>query len=323
MTGMFQHETVLQELADEGHAAWSERLRRACGAAIRPAANRDLPRWQCAYANLPRIEPGAVDLSSAAVTAQGNLSSAQHAAFRAALMELQPWRKGPFDLFGVRIDSEWRSNLKWDRLAPHIDLSGKSVLDVGSGNGYYGWRMLAAGARRVVGLDPFLLYIMQHAAINKYIGGLPNFVLPASDEIIPRGLQAFDVVFSMGVLYHRASPIDHLQSLASALRSGGELVLETLVIDKLEPDVLVSEDRYAKMRNVWFIPSPSMLERWLRRTGFRGICTIDVNRTTSDEQRRTEWMQFESLADFLDPSNPNKTIEGYPSPTRAIVIASR
>lgn len=318
-----QYDRVLQELADEGHGEWSQQLRQSHDAALDPSTNRDLNRWQQAYADLPDVNPDAIDLSCDAVTASGSPSDDDRQSLVTALMEFHPWRKGPFDLFGTRIDSEWRSNIKWDRVAPHIDLVGKSALDMGCGNGYYGWRMLAAGARRVIGLDPFLLYVMQHAAICKYVCDLPNYVLPGSDETIPNGLHAFDAAFSMGVLYHRTSPIDHLQSLAAALRPGGELILETLVIDGPEPNVLVPEGRYAKMRNVWFIPSPSMLQRWLRRTGFRDIRIIDVTRTTIDEQRGTDWMTFESLADFLDPADPNKTIEGYPAPTRAIVLAAK
>lgn len=320
---MFRHEQVLRELEREGHGDWSRQLRIACGQALDPTNNRDLLRWQEVYSKLPAVSPRKIDLSGDAVTVSGSLTDEQRDDLRSALMEFHPWRKGPFHLFDVQIDSEWRSNLKWERVAPYIDVLGKSVLDVGCGNGYYGWRMLDAGARRVIGLDPFLLYVMQHAVVAKYVGDLPNFVLPCSDEIIPMGVQAFDIVFSMGVLYHRASPIEHLQTLAGALCNGGQLVLETLVVDEPEFEVLVPEVRYAKMRNVWFIPSPPMLERWLRRTGFGDVRVVDITRTTSEEQRRTEWMQFESLADFLDPDDPSRTIEGYPSPARAIVVARR
>lgn len=127
----------------------------------------------------------------------------------------------------------------------------------------------------------------------------------------------------MGVLYHRPNPIEHLQILASTLKAGGELLLETIVLEDAEQTVLVPEDRYAKMRNVWFIPSVAMLELWLRRTGFEEIRVIDVSRTTSEEQRRTDWMTFESLSDFLDPTDSNRTIEGYPSPSRAVIIAKK
>ena len=251
---------------------------------------------------------------------EGNVPSPEQ--LTATLMKLHPWRKGPFELFGVHIDTEWHSDWKWARLQDHIDLRDRSVLDVGSGNGYYGWRMLLQGARRVVGLDPFLLYAMQHEAIKRCIGSdLPNFVLPLGDDCLPPRLNAFDVTFSMGVLYHRTSPIDHLQSLAGTLRNDGELVLETLVVDSSEETVLVPHGRYGKMRNVWFIPSVPMLKLWLKRTGFRDVKVIDVSPTTTNEQRSTEWMTFESLENFLDPADHSKTIEGYPGPLRATIIA--
>lgn len=69
-------------------------------------------------------------------------------------------------------------------------------------------------------------------------------------------IKAFDTVFSMGVLYHRKSPIEFLQQLKSQLRPGGELMLETLVVEGDENTVLMTGDRYAQMRNVWFYPPP-------------------------------------------------------------------
>nr|WP_169730591.1 DUF1698 domain-containing protein [Carnimonas nigrificans] len=43
----------------------------------------------------------------------------------------------------------------------------------------------------------------------------------------------------------------------------------------------------------------------------------------ADEQRSTEWMTFQSLKDFLDPEDQHKTIEGYPAPRRALLVATR
>jgi tRNA (mo5U34)-methyltransferase len=198
------------------------------------------------------------------------------------------------------------------------------VLDVGCGNGYYGWRMLHSGARLVLGLDPFLLFLMQFEAVRKYAGAnCPHYVLPLTDADLPERLNLFDVTLSMGVLYHRTSPIDHLRSLWESLAPGGQLVLETIVIESSQQEVLVPEDRYAKMRNVWFIPSVPMLQLWLRRCGFKDIRVIDVARTTFKEQRRTDWMTFESLADFLDPADPTHTIEGHPAPVRAMILARK
>ncbi len=196
------------------------------------------------------------------------------------------------------------------------------MLDVGCGNGYHCWRMAGVGAELVIGIDPTQLFLAQFLAVRHFLGAdYPVHLLPLTLEQVPTNLRAFDTVFSMGVLYHRRSPIDHLYELKSCLRQGGELVLETLVIDGGEGQILVPDGRYAKMRNVWFIPSPETLCGWLCRCGFNEVRLIDVTTTSVEEQRKTEWMQFESLSDYLDPANPQLTIEGHPAPQRAIILA--
>jgi tRNA (mo5U34)-methyltransferase len=76
------------------------------------------------------------------------------------------------------------------------------------------------------------------------------------------------------------------------------------------------------MRNVWAIPTPATLETWVANCGFRQVRVVDVTATTLLEQRSTEWMRFESLAEALDPKDPGRTLEGLPAPRRALVIAS-
>jgi tRNA (mo5U34)-methyltransferase len=125
----------------------------------------------------------------------------------------------------------------------------------------------------------------------------------------------------MGVLYHRRSPIDHLTDLRDTLVSGGELVLETLVVEGDEHRVFVPPGRYARMGNVWFLPSPKALMAWLSKVGFEDIKLVDVSATSQEEQRSTDWMTFHSLANFLDPTDHTKTIEGHPAPHRAIITA--
>lgn len=284
----------------------------------------DLPRWQAALERLPALSPGTVDFRDGVrIGSAADASDIERDSLRAALMELHPWRKGPYQLFGLDLDTEWRSDWKWQRLLPHIeDLAGRLVLDVGCGNGYHCWRMHGAGAARVIGIDPSARFVMQFEAIRRYAGSAPVDVLPLGIETLPAELAAFDTVFSMGVLYHRRSPFDHLRELRELLRPGGQLVLETLVIAGAPGQVLVPEGRYAKMANVWFIPTPDTLISWLRKIGFREPAVVDVTPTTTAEQRATEWMRFESLADFLDPENPQRTWEGHPAPLRAVFVAS-
>lgn len=286
----------------------------------------DETKWQAALRSLPDVDSPIIQLDSDCITiGQANdIDAATRQTLQTTLQQLHPWRKGPYELFGVHIDTEWRSDFKWQRLASHISpLKNKWVLDVGCGNGYHAMRALAAGAQRVIGIDPSLLFAYQFQSIKHYLPTQPVDVLPLSLEQFPQHTSAFDTVFSMGVLYHRRSPLDHLQSLFHCLRPGGELVLETLVVEGDEQHCLLPRNRYARMRNVWFLPSVDMLLLWLDRLGFVDARLLDVNVTSADEQRATDWMRFESLSQCLDPRDSSLTVEGYPAPRRAIITASR
>ena len=285
----------------------------------------DFAQWEKLLNLFPNLVPDKIDFNSDAVII-GSINEIDIDAnnlMYSYLKQLMPWRKGPFNLFGNFIDSEWRSNLKWDRLKNEISpLAGKTVLDIGSGNGYYGWRMLGQKAKTVIGIDPYLLSVIQFFVFKNYLPQIPFWVLPFGIENLPENIRSFDSVFSMGIFYHRRSPFDHLIKLKTFLKEGGELVLETLVVDGKNGEVLVPQDRYAKMRNVWFIPTPLTLESWLKRSGFKNIRLVDKSKTTKKEQRKTEWMDYESLDDFLDKNHPDLTIEGYPAPKRALFVAN-
>jgi len=283
-----------------------------------------LAGWRKALTELPEIVAKKIELNSqhVAIYPQIKLKDIELENLKTTLQQLMPWRKGPYLIHGVEIDTEWRSDLKWQRLADKIQpLAGRTVLDVGCGNGYHGWRMRGMGADLVIGIDPSPLFVMQFQALQHFINDDRMFVLPLGIEAVPENLNAFDTVFSMGVFYHRKSPMDHLYQLKHCLKSGGELVLETLVIPGDEFQVLMPEDRYAQMRNVWFLPSSKAMIKWLQRSGFKNVKLIDENITSLDEQRTTGWMQFHSLKNFLDPNDNTKTIEGYPAPLRAAFTA--
>jgi tRNA (mo5U34)-methyltransferase len=319
-------EPFLDRLGRTALGAWRETLAEGIALRLDARTHGDLPRWEQALARLPDLPSGRARLDDPRVEIEGAepLDADRARALTEALMALHPWRKGPFCIQGVHIQTEWRSDLKWERLAGAIaPLADRLVLDVGCGNGYHGWRMLGGGARLVLGIDPTLLFVFQWLALNRYLARDDFAVLPLGIEDLPRDLGGFDTVFSMGVLYHRRSPIDHLMDLHRLLRPGGELILETLVLDGEGERLLVPPGRYAAMRNVWFIPTVDALEVWLGRCGFTGIRVVDVTLTGPREQRSTQWMRFRSLPDHLDPNDSSRTLEGHPAPVRAVLIANR
>jgi len=277
----------------------------------------DLATWLKAIDSLPAGQPFA-DLDRVAPVLGSQASDLE--GLRKELFKLHPWRKGPLQLAGVDIDTEWRSDWKWIRIRQHLDLEGLEVLDIGCGNGYFGLRMLGAGAKLVVGIDPTMVFVMQWLAMQKLSPGLNNFVLPLGIEDLPDGIDRFDCVFSMGVLYHRRDPHEHLQRLKKLTRPGGRIVLETLVLEGTDKETLVPDGRYARMRNVHAVPSLAVLLGWLDQAGLPDCQVMDVSRTTVDEQRTTEWMTFESLRESLDEDDLSLTIEGYPAPVRAAVL---
>ena len=281
--------------------------------------------WQSKIESLPKITPSYIDFSLDApvIGYASDCNTEQITQIRNTLMTLSPWRKGPLDIFGIFIDSEWRSDRKWARIEPHItSLENKIVLDIGCGNGYYALRMQAKGAELVIGIDPTWLYVFQFLSIQKYFENIQRtFVLPLALEELPKKFKEFDTIFSMGVLYHRKEPVGHLQNVFDMLSKNGQFILETLVITDDKGVELIPKDRYANMRNVWKIPSCILLKQWLNEVGFVDVEIIDVTKTTFDEQRKTEWMNGFSLQEALDPCDSNLTIEGYPAPTRACVIA--
>lgn len=301
---LYDPDALARCLDEIGLADWIAVVEPMLATRLSAGAHGDFSRWHDILLSLPeaRNDPGQL---------------------REALLKLAPWRKGPFDVGGVRIDSEWRSDLKWARLADAIaPLEGRRVLDVGCGNGYYALEMRKAGAAVVIGLDPTLLYILQFLAINRFANDPAIFLLPMRFEEIPPANGVFDTTFSMGVLYHQRAPIDHLRSLRDTLRPGGELVLETIFVPGEDSCASTPVDRYARMRNVWLLPTVAELTTWLTRTGYREIRVIDQSMTTTDEQRSTDWMTFESLREALDPADPTRTVEGWPAPHRVILTAT-
>ena len=235
---------------------------------------------------------------------------------------LMPWRKGPFQLGRLFIDSEWQSQIKYNLLRPHVDLRDKVVGDIGCNNGYYLYRMLEEAPARLVGFDPSPLTYTQFRFLERFFRSGISYEL-LGVEHLPFYEEPFDTLFCLGVLYHRSDPVSTLKSLKKGLKKGGELFLDTFMIEGEEEVCLTPADRYSKIPNIYFIPTIPALKNWCRRAGFDEVEILAVKKTDSQEQRKTEWIETQSLEDFLDPDDPSRTVEGYPAPIRVYLRAIR
>lgn len=321
----YQHLFEDEQLANQSR--WNNELKKQLTDIFSNPSHGHFSQWQNTVQQLAYLRTNHLQLNQPSIVI-GNpdeITADQKVQIHAALMTLQPWRKGPFNYFGVQINSEWRCDLKWQRVKNILtSLKGKSILDVGCGNGYYMLRMLESGAKSVLGVDPTLIFMTQFYALTQSLENkLPTHLLPLAFEDLPNNMNHFDIIFSMGVLYHRRDPLEHLKRLFSHTRQGGELLLETLIVNHKSNYQLIPEQRYAGMRNVWSVPSPTLIEQWLKQSGYENIQLHNLQTTSIEEQHATAWTKNFSLENFLDPSDASKTIEGHPAPIRAIFSAQK
>ena len=279
------------------------------------------PRWEAIEA-LPRVDDIRVEIDSTISIYSNSFSEDDEANIYSTAKLIQPWRKGPFRVSKTFIDSEWRSFIKYDLLKPHFDITNKIVGDIGCNNGYYLFRMLKEKPKKLVGFDPSPIPYCQFKFIDHFIKSDITYEL-LGVEHVEFYEHKFDTLFCLGVLYHRSDPISSLKSLYKGLNSGGELILDTFMIDGDDEVSLTPKKRYSKIPNIYFIPTVNALKNWCYRAGFENIEVLEISKTQLNEQRKTEWIDTESLNDFLDKNDNSKTIEGYPAPKRVYIKAKK
>lgn len=319
------YENFFASLSETTNQSWQANLYNSLINIFEHPSHGDYKKWENAVTQIPDIPTTKHKFNQPVVQVgeKSELNKSQQQALEHALLALVPWRKGPFNLYGIEIDAEWRCEQKWVRLQSHLpDLNNKRILDVGCGNGYYMLRMLGTGAHQVIGVEPSLLFMAQFTAITKNIKPSVNaYLIPLEFEKLPHELNNFDYVFSMGVLYHRRDPHQHLKLLFQHTAPGGIVYLETLIVEEYYQQELIPKNRYAGMRNVWSVPCSNLVQTWLSNAGFINCTLLNTHATSVDEQRATCWMPYHSLRNSLDPMDHTKTIEGYPAPLRAIFCA--
>ncbi|MBW6488686.1 tRNA 5-methoxyuridine(34)/uridine 5-oxyacetic acid(34) synthase CmoB [Sulfurimonas sp.] len=231
---------------------------------------------------------------------------------------MMPWRKGPFKLFDTYIDSEWRSNVKYNLLRKYFNLKDKRVADIGCNNGYYLFRMLKDKPKSLVGFDPSPLFKTQFDFINHFVKSDIVYEL-LGVEHLEFYEEKFDTIFCLGVLYHRSDPVGMLKSLYKGLDKEGEVFLDTFYIEGDDEMCLYPESTYSKIPNIYFVPTVKALRNWCLRAGFSSFEVLESSKTESSEQRKTSWIEGESLENFLDENDSSRTVEGYPAPARVYV----
>ncbi|KPK24482.1 MAG: tRNA (mo5U34)-methyltransferase [Desulfobacterales bacterium SG8_35_2] len=285
---------------------------------------KGVERFRLPYESVQHIRAAQYDFSGDVVKigGPGELSGQDREKVYKAMRDFMPWRKGPFNVFGIGIDAEWRSERKWNRILPALpDLQGKIVADIGCNNGYYMFRMAHYKPKLVMGFEPYLQHYFTFKTLNRFAGCENLFCELLGVEHIGLYKRSFDVVFLMGILYHRSSPVELLREIRTAMKPGGVLLVESQGIPGTEPVALFPEQRYAKVPGTYFVPTGACLANWLSRAGFTEVQIFFSHPMSSQEQRRTDWMVFESYDDFVDKNNPTLTKEGYPAPIRIFARA--
>ena len=283
---------------------------------------KNIVPYQEAIKNLPSHDDAKVILTDTVQIDIPNLSEDEALQIKETALLMKPWRKGPFGINELFINSEWQSQIKYNLLEPHFNLEGKIVGDIGCNNGYYLFRMLEQKPKKLIGFDPSAIYYSQFQFLNHYIGSDIVYEL-LGVEHVEFYEHKFDTLFCLGVLYHRSDPVAMLKSLFKGLNKGGELILDTFMIDGEEEMCLTPRDRYSKIPNIYFVPTVPALINWCHRAGFESVEVLEMMVTEANEQRKTEWIDTQSLEDYLDPNDKTKTVEGYPAPKRVYIKAMK
>jgi tRNA (mo5U34)-methyltransferase len=183
------------------------------------------------------------------------------------------------------------------------------------------FRMVHHSPALVLGFEPYLQHYFTFRILNSFAGCDNLRMETLGVESINFFPDSFDVIFLMGIIYHRSAPIDMLRDLRKSLKPGGTIIVESQAIPGDDPVALFPATRYAKVPGTYFVPTAGCLVNWLTRTGFKDVELFYQHKMNSSEQRRTEWMVFESYNDFIDPADPALTVEGYPAPIRVYLKA--
>jgi tRNA (mo5U34)-methyltransferase len=170
-------------------------------------------------------------------------------------------------------------------------LRGRSVLDIGSFDGFYAFLAEARGASRVVAVDneQYVDWIRGRFGLElEPAAGFEAIHTLLSSRVEYRVLDAldvgqlgerFDVVLCFGMLHRVSDPVAVLSALAAVLEPGGEIILETYgsTLDDETPALEVhgSGDVYPGDDFVYWGFPPEGLRRLAGLAGLHSVEIVD------------------------------------------------
>jgi SAM-dependent methyltransferase len=218
--------------------------------------------------------------------------------------------QGPFPLPGKRVTkSAWDCRGKfgaYEAAGVLPKLSGSRVLDIGCNAGYDTFLMSSLGAIEAVGLEPHGFY--HQACFLNAVYDIPwvSFMNLGWEDLDPRFFGGFDFVNCQGLIYHVKKPMLLIEKLASIMRPGATLLMETHVLLETSSQAQFVEGPFWGDESYWWIFGDQCLMGMLRSSGFK-----DVR------------MPLKAACDSRNPLNPKVTVEGHPAGARAWFVATR
>ena len=166
------------------------------------------------------------------------------------------------------------------------NLENKTVLDIGTADGFYSFLCESRGAKKVVAVDwlEFPGFTAAHKILNsnvefrKLVVDESNFGftdLKSKIGTIDEIKEKFDIILLFGVLYHLPSPIMVIQKL---FKNTSMLLIASHIIDSKEPAMYYYPEGSLTPGDTtnWWIPTPSCLTDIGKRIGFMESVLVDI-----------------------------------------------
>jgi tRNA (mo5U34)-methyltransferase len=172
------------------------------------------------------------------------------------------------------VETPGTNDIIWllDAAGVPADLSGLSVVDLGTTNGGAAFEMERRGAERVVAVDVKSPEHFGFVRLRDFLGSGVEWVQASVYEVGSVIEESFDLVLCFGVLYHLRHPLLALDNLRELV--GGEALIETAVLDAEMPEVsgrpvarFYRSDELAGDSSNWFAPTLAALLDWCASCG--------------------------------------------------------